>query len=158
MLLSYRHKTLPTNEGLLLHAVHHGGLFIDAANCANPYKLMGLVDEADLERVFVMNAEAIYRFRDTIKEARGWLEQKDCTRLYVSTVGALFSYDDAYENTQVLGHCYALLAKLAEDYEVIVAKDRRYGHLLPSHQELQDNGTYGYQSKASFRTDYAGTH
>ena len=158
MLLSYRHATLPVNEGLLLHAVMHGGLFIDAANCANPYKLMGIVEEQDLARVFVMNAEAIYRFRDTLREVRYWLQQKSCNRLYVSTVGALFSYDDEYENKRVLAHCYELLATLALDYEVIVARDKHYGHLLPPHEELIDYGTHGYESKASFRTDYAGTH
>jgi hypothetical protein len=114
-----------SNKDLLRMAIEKGNsLFIDAANCADPYSLD--VEEEQLDNVYVLNAEAIYRFRDTIKQASYWMHQFGLEHIFVSTIGGLFSYDDPKENQNVITHCVELLEDLSKTYPVYVAYDKKY--------------------------------
>lgn len=163
MLIAHQNTAIGNDEALLLQAVLRGKkcLFIDAANCANPYKLLGVVDEFQLKNVFVMNAEAIYRFKDTLLAAQKWMRELGCSELYVSSIGGLFSYDDQKENEEIIRHCYYILADLAQYYSVHIALDTRYEKIIRecAHRVVSGDehyGSYGFKSKASLRTNYPG--
>ncbi|MFH2021522.1 MAG: hypothetical protein ABIJ34_08985 [archaeon] len=103
-------------------------LVIDCANYADPHKFFGSVPEEKLEHVFIMNAEAIYRFRDSLKKAAYWAERLRIKNVFVTTIGTLFSYDDKEEDKDVTKNCWDIIKELSKRYNVYVAtdNDKRY--------------------------------
>lgn len=147
MLVAYKNKAWGNDKGLLIRAAQadENSLFIDAANCADPYDLFGIVDEWQLKKVYVMNAEALYRFRDTLLAAKKWMQELQCQTLYVSSIGGLFTYNNEHENQELIRHCYYILSDLSQDYTVIASIDATYEKQLcdVAHKTLEDkNGTY----------------
>ena len=69
-------------------------LIIDCGNCADPHKLFQYVKEEQLHDVYVMNAEAIYRFRDALKQVPYWAEKLKIKSIIITPIHTLFSYDD----------------------------------------------------------------
>ena len=79
-------------------------LIIDCGNCANPHALR--VRERQLHEVYVMNAEAIYRFREALRQAPAWIRKLNIQCVLITTIHALFSYDNEEENEKIIRHCW----------------------------------------------------
>jgi hypothetical protein len=99
-------------------------LVIDCANYSDPHRFFGTVPEEKLDRVYVLNAEAIYRFRDTLKMVPYWLERLKIKNVFVTTIGTLFSYDDSEEDMEVIENCWEIMRQLSAKYDVYAAADQ----------------------------------
>jgi len=95
-------------------------LIIDCGNAANPHSLFPKIREEQLHDVYVMNAEAIYRFRDALKQVPYWAQRLKVRQIIVTTIHALFSYDDEEENYNVLEQCWKLMKQISEKIPVTV--------------------------------------
>ena len=87
-------------------------LIIDCGNCADPHRLFPYIREEQLHSVYVVNAEAIYRFRDALIESQKWIHKLRLKQLIVTPIYTLFSYDDETENYNVIEHCWELMKKM----------------------------------------------
>jgi hypothetical protein len=101
-------------------------LIIDCANSADPYSIMA--EEEWLSEVYVINAEAIYRFRDSLKKVKHIMEGLSLKVLVITPISALFSYDDPIEDNNVIRSCWQVIRELANEYEVFVAADKLSSH------------------------------
>lgn len=122
------------NRKLLMHAFQDSpSLILDCGNSADPHSLFPRIREEQLHNVYVMNAEAIYRFRDSLKETEHWMKKLKLRCLVITTIHTLFSYDNPEENHNVLEHCWELMKDISNRYPVLVgiAKD-------PMHIEFAD--------------------
>jgi hypothetical protein len=108
---------------LLLAFERSPSLVIDCANCADPHRFFGKVPEHKLSEVYVMNAEAIYRFRDSLKMVPYWAEKLSIRNIFVTTIGTLFSYDDKEEDKEVIEGCWELMKYISGRYDVYAAVD-----------------------------------
>jgi hypothetical protein len=95
-------------------------LIVDCANCANPHRFFPEISEEQLHGVYVINAEAIYRFRDTLMKLPYWLDELGISHIIVTTTNIMFSYDDEQENHDILEHCWQLMRKLGQTSNVVV--------------------------------------
>jgi hypothetical protein len=105
-------------------------LVIDCANCANPHALFPAVPLERMHDVYVMNAEAIYRLRDTLRQVPYWARKLGVKTIVITQIGGLFSYDDKEENRDIIEHCKEIIQGLSEEYEVLMGVsgwDIQYG-------------------------------
>ncbi|MFH0876118.1 MAG: hypothetical protein V1859_09350 [archaeon] len=120
-LISYKGNTDDINRKLMLKAFEcMPSLILDCGNTANPYLVSGFINEWQMHHVYVMNAEAIYRFRDALKELPYWSDKLSVKCLVITTIHTLFSYDNPEENYNVLLHCWELMKNIAVEYPVYV--------------------------------------
>ncbi len=120
------------NRMLLLKAFELApSLVVDCGNSADPHSIFHLVPEEKLDSVYVMNAEAIYRLRDSLKQAMFWARRYNCQCIVITTVHILFSYDDEEENDNVLEHCWEIMREISAKMPVYVgiAHDKRHHRL-----------------------------
>ena len=112
-LLAKAYETLPS-------------LILDCGNAADPHAIR--VDEQLLHHVYVMNAEAIYRFRDALKSIPRWAAELKVKTIIITTIHILYSYDDETENFNVLENCWELMKGISNDYLVYVGigKDKMH--------------------------------
>jgi hypothetical protein len=96
-------------------------LVIDCGNAADPFRL-GLPEEG-LDEVYVINAEAIYRFREALRKASSILDGLRSNVLVVTTIGTLFSYNNEAEDKEVIGHCWEIIKGISEKSDVFVGFD-----------------------------------
>ncbi len=128
-LISLKGDSAEINKQLLLKALAGTpSLIIDCGNSADPHALFPYAREEQLYDVYVMNAEAIYRFRDALRLAPCWAERLGIRCLVITTMHALFSYDDEEENCNVLENCWELMKGLSMKYKVYVGIARNSMH------------------------------
>jgi hypothetical protein len=121
-LIAYRGDSKTVNFALVHSAFDQTpSLIVDCANCADPHSLFPYIRQEQLHDVYVINAEAIYRFRDTIIRLPHWIRMLGIRKIIITTIDTLFSYDDDEENRAVLMHCWELLKKLGAKTKVMVA-------------------------------------
>lgn len=96
-------------------------LIIDCGNSADPYTVQ--TDEDALKEVYVINAEAIYRFRDALKKTSQILIELNLKVLVITTISVLFSYDDPVEDDDVISHCWEIIKEISKDTDVFVELD-----------------------------------
>ena len=114
------------NTKLLHHAIDHApSLIIDCANCANPHEIFPYTTMERFAQVYVIVAEAIYRFRDTLLVAADRLEQLEANTLIITTFDRLFTYDDDLELHNITEHAWEIIQHLAETYDVLVGITRK---------------------------------
>jgi hypothetical protein len=114
------------NRKLFLKAFeNHPSLILDCGNMANPHNLFPMVREEQLHDVYVMNAEAIYRFRDALRQIPYWVEKLKIRCIIITTIQVLFSYDDEEENHDVLEHCWELMKEISKTCTIYIAYDDR---------------------------------
>ncbi|MCB9362809.1 hypothetical protein H6504_05210 [Candidatus Woesearchaeota archaeon] len=100
-------------------------LIIDCANSADPHRVFPQVMPEEMHDVYVMNAEAIYRYRDTLKQVPYWARRLAIKSIIVTSTRILFSYDDEEENHDVFVQCWELLKDISQRYKVIVEVGRK---------------------------------
>jgi len=121
MLISVKGDAGRVNKWLLLKAFEKApSLVLDCGNSADPHMLFPQIREEQLHSVYVMNAEAIYRFRDALLQIPYWSRRLGTRCLAITTIHALFSYDNPDENYNVLEHCWELMKGLSADFPVYV--------------------------------------
>jgi hypothetical protein len=114
------------NLFLMRYAVEHApSLIIDCANCANPHSLYPEFTMQELAKVYVMEAEMLYKFRDTLRRIA--YTRPPVKTIVITSVRHLFNYDDEIENKNLLEHCSVLIKYLSRKYRVIMAWDTQYG-------------------------------
>jgi hypothetical protein len=95
-------------------------LFIDCEDCANPHILFPQISVEELNNVFVLYAESLYRFRSVLKKTPAFAKQLGIKGITITTFRHLFSYDDEIENINVYEQCWQIIKAISCDYEVIV--------------------------------------
>ena len=106
---------------LLRYAVEtQPSLVVDCANAANPHALFPDVEQEQLHQVYVMNAEAIYRFRDALRQVPLWAERLEVKMIIVMPIHILYAYDDEVENQDVLDDCWMIMHEIGKIYPVVV--------------------------------------
>ena len=120
------------NTGLLCLAAEHApSLFVDCADCANPHIIFPRIAPEQLERVFVMQVDLIYSFRDAIKGLAMTANNMGARRIVISTFGRLFHYGDEAENNDILEHAWELLKDTSRTHDIIIGihdKERKRAH------------------------------
>ncbi len=117
------------NRKLLLHAVEHAPtLFVDCANCANPHSLFPLIPFEHFRKVYVLEVEMLYKFRDVIKQLPPIATSLNAHCIIISTFGGLFNYDNDEENNEIYLHAWELMRLLSLDYHVIVGVNNKNVH------------------------------
>jgi hypothetical protein len=120
-LISIEGESCSVNKRLMTKAFEEKpSLIIDCGNAADPFKLFPKVQEEELHNVFVINAEAIYRLRDSLKQAISWSRKIGARCIIVTTIHTLFSYDDETENYNVLEHCWEIMSEISKEYPLYV--------------------------------------
>lgn len=79
----------------------------------------------ELGKVYVMEAEMLYKFRDSLRRIA--YTRPPVKTIVITTVTHLFNYDDELENKNILEHCSVLIKSLARKYKVVMAWDIQYG-------------------------------
>jgi hypothetical protein len=95
-------------------------LIVDCANYADPHMLFPAVSQEELDSVYVLNAEAIYRFRDTMIKLPYWIGKLGIKGVLVTTINTLFAYDDEEENRDVLEHSWQIMKRLGKSSTIRV--------------------------------------
>jgi hypothetical protein len=120
-LIAMKGDSKSVNRRLLLEAFETPpSLILDCGNCADSHALFPMIREEQLHDVYVMNAEAIYRFRDALRQIFYWAQKLKIKSIIITTIHALFSYDDDIENYNVLMHCWELMKELSGRYPLYV--------------------------------------
>ena len=96
-------------------------LLIDCGNAADPYSIQ--IEEEWLDEVYVINAEAIYRFRDALKKIPQILNELNLKILVITSISILFSYDDKLEDKHIITDCWKLLKNLSKDFDIYAVAD-----------------------------------
>ena len=126
------------NKFLLFKAFEETpSLIIDCGNSADAHALFPSIKEEQLHDAYVVNAEAIYRFRDALRRIPRWQQEFNFRRIIVTTIHVLYSYDDPEENYNVLEHCWEIMKELSDSIEVYVgiAKDKMHSEFADRFSE-----------------------
>ncbi len=129
------------NYGLIVYALEHAPAYIlDCANCANIHRFFPEYPQAPYDKVFVVELELLYKFRDALKTLVR--EQPAINTIVITSPNHLFHYGDVAENNELFTHAWELMNELAQRYEVRIAIDndtqhafaRRFGaHITMGH-------------------------
>jgi hypothetical protein len=113
-------KSKSVNRKLLFYAADHiPALVIDCANCANPHSLYPMHIQ-NLDHIFVVQAEMLYKFRDTLKYVDVILKDLALNCIVITTFDSLINYGDETENKAIFEHIWQFIGNLAKFHEVIV--------------------------------------
>jgi hypothetical protein len=122
------------NAEILIRAVERApSLLIDCSNCADAHQLFPFVDEEQLKSIYVIEVELLYLLRDVLKRTDAIARGIGAKCILVTQFSYLFSYNDEDENKNLLEHCWKLLRRLADSYEVIVGIHESYEELAKEH-------------------------
>lgn len=110
-----------SNTDLLLYALEHTpALVLDCANCANPHALFPVVDFDKFKRVYVMQVELLYVFRDALKQVARTVIETGAKVIIVTKFSHLIDYDDEEETEDLYEHAWELLEDLGKKHVVII--------------------------------------
>jgi hypothetical protein len=117
------------NNELILKALNFSldgtiSLFLDCATCANSHKF---ADE-NLEAVFVIETESLYRFYPAIKSLKRVAKQVNAKKIFISTFNGLFDYDDDKENTDIFTDSWERIYHLSREFDIFVGVEERSIH------------------------------
>jgi hypothetical protein len=129
MLKAYEGDYRQVNRELLQKAFESvPSLILDCGNAADVHSLFGSISEEQLHDVYVINLEAIYRFRKGLEETHGWIKKYDMKQVIVTTIHVLFSYDDEAENHDVLENCWEMMRGISKvvPVHVGIGEDRMH--------------------------------
>jgi hypothetical protein len=120
-LKSLRGDRKKVNPLILSYAVKNKpALIIDCANCANVLAIAPYVNVDELDKVFVIELEMLYKFRDTLLETEKTAKNLGVSLIVVTTIGRMFNYNDEYENKMINFQIWEILRELGEEFEVLV--------------------------------------
>jgi len=127
-----RLKGKNVNFELIMHAIENTpSLILDCANYANPHLFYPFVNPDNFREVYVIPVDAIYRFRDTLKQAGQTAEKLRARCIVITTFDRLFSYDDPEENRNIIEHAWNIIDALSEKHEVLVGEKQRHKNSTP---------------------------
>jgi hypothetical protein len=109
------------NQFLLMHAAKNiPSLIIDCANAADPHRLYPSVPLERMSRIYVLEVELLYKFRDILVKTPFFMRRFSAKCLVVTTAEHLFHYQDEVENNQVIEHSWELMKEVAREHTVVV--------------------------------------
>jgi hypothetical protein len=129
MLVAYKGDKKIVNRSLLLKAFEEvPSLILDCGNAADVHALFQNIREDKLHDVYVINLEAIYRFRSGLQGASLWAKRLKIKQIIVTTADMLYSYDDEIENDNVLEHCWEIMKGISKKYPIKVGITKGQAH------------------------------
>ena len=109
------------NRKLLLYASQHlPALIIDCANAANPHSLYPTVPFEHMNRMFVIELELLYKFRDVLLRIPGMAKKLRVQCIVITTSDHLFNYQDKEENQNIFRHSWELMQSIGEKHTIVV--------------------------------------
>jgi hypothetical protein len=112
---------MQVNKALLFYAAKNTpSLFIDCASMANPHILFPHITEEEMSKVYVMQAEITYKFRDILKRTPIDAKRLNAKVVVITTFKGLFHYQDAMENESVAKQSWELMKNISKDNNVVV--------------------------------------
>lgn len=115
MLISYSGDRKSVNRKLLMESfTNTPSLILDCGNAADVHSLFGKIDENLLHKVYVINLEAIYRFRKGLELSPKFVKEFGIKQIVITTISILFSYDNEVENYNILEHCWELMKTISK--------------------------------------------
>lgn len=122
------------NFELMRYALAHvPSLVLDCANHANPHLFYPHVDPEAFRGTYIIAVDAIYRFRDAVKQAERSAKTVGAKTIVVTSFDKLFTYHDEEENREVISHVWELLQTLSQKYDVVVPYDSRCTEVVMGH-------------------------
>ena len=129
------------NRQLLLYAAKNTPcLVIDCANVANPHSLFPEVDLPVLEKIYVIELELLYKFRDTLLRVPSIMRNIGAKHIVVTTINHLFHYQDELENKNIMDHAWRLLKILSKRYTIVAGIKKENPYL--DEIKVIKNGSY----------------
>ncbi len=108
------------NVKLLKFAARHPpSLVVDCANAADPHKLYPGVTLEQLSKVYVVELELLYKFRDVLLRVPSIMRKIGGDYVVVTTSNHLFHYQNEKENHDILEHAWQILRFLSRRYKII---------------------------------------
>jgi hypothetical protein len=105
---------------LLFYALEHTpSLIIDCSNSANPFSLFPAYERA-FKQVYVLQAELLYKLRDTLRQLDGLTGHISLSCIVVTPFHRLMSYDNPDEDQELLGQAWALIKEYSTTRTVLV--------------------------------------
>ena len=121
MLTAYIGERKAVNRKLLLESFNlTPSLILDCGNAADVHALFPKITEEQLNNVYVINLEAIYRFRKGLQITPYWINKLGLKQIIITTISVLFSYDDEVENHNIITHCWELMKEISKNTPVKV--------------------------------------
>lgn len=104
-------------------------LILDCGNAVDVHSLFPEIKEEQLHEVYVINLEAIYRFRKGLEHTPRLIEELKLKQLIVTTVHVLFSYDDNVENFNILEQCWEMMKEISKlvPVNIGISYDKMHG-------------------------------
>ena len=119
-------STMDDNFELVLHALNNPpSLILDCANCANPHRFYPYVPYENYKRTYVISIDAIYRFRDTLKDTKKIAENLNVKTIVITSFDYLYAFGDDEEVDLVIEHCKELIMKLSKNLDVFMRKPKK---------------------------------
>jgi hypothetical protein len=107
-----------SNSSILHYACRKAPvLFFDCANCANPHSLFPMPMEK-LHDVYVISAESLYKFRDTVKQLPSIANELNVNRIIITSFNSLFNYDDEDEVRDIHEYCWEMIHDMSKDFDI----------------------------------------
>jgi hypothetical protein len=113
-------RHIVNSEVLRSAASHTTALIIDGANAADPHTMLQYTKPENLDEIFVLETELIYKLRDAIVEISSLAKEADTNYVFFTTFDALFNYQDEEENQDVYRQVWLLLRQAAIKYHILV--------------------------------------
>ena len=89
------------NHELILYALNNTpSLILDCANRANPHRFYTQVPYENFKKCYVIPVDAIYRFRDTLKQTEEIANGLGVKCIVITYFGKLFDYGDKQETAK----------------------------------------------------------
>lgn len=156
----YGHSSL-VNPLLMKYALEHlPSLILDCANAANTHHLFPDTDPEVFERVFVLNIDLLYKFRDVLKIADKLAQSVNANHVVVTMFKHLFHYQDYRENRDIYEHAWELMSNLSKTHDVVVGVHTDQLKLASKHcnklriLDKLENGTHAIKPTPSSRQHY----
>jgi len=80
-------------------------LVIDCSTFMDPHKFFGKADIKDLKKIFIVEVEMLYKYRDTINNLEDLIKEVKPRRIIITRIHHLFNYQDEFENKIILKNC-----------------------------------------------------
>jgi hypothetical protein len=134
----YGMKGDDADRRLIEYAVANApSLILDCANKADLHRLYTSVDHEKLRQTYVIAVDAIYRFRDTVRDTGKYAERVGAKTVVITSYDHLYAFHDDKEEEEVIGHTWELIVRLSKEYDVALpwrdgCTELKMGHTVSS--------------------------
>jgi len=90
-----------------------------------------------MSQVYIIQAELIYKFRDILKELPNLINQlpDKTNNIIISSFNQLMNYQDKEENNNIFDHCWELLEKHGNHFEILIGVHQKQESRAREHCE-----------------------